>query len=858
MTTILRILLCGVVVVAPWWFGAVAARPLFYLGAVLVGIALLRFVQNLFLSDGPPSVGIPLFLIVPVGFLVLGVWQLSPSGEINPLLELRSAAFSDLLPGLVASPELSGFAKGLHTLSPSATQLMLAQLALALLAFWLSFELFEETESRRWLYLVLAVNGLAITGFGLAQQLTWNGKLFWTIPLRFGGSPFGPFVNRNNGAGYLLLTFACAVSSLVVAWFPLGMGEKPSRSGPWRERWSGWQLRVLGHVTPGILLSGLTVAVIAIGILMSLSRAGAAGLLAAALVLIPALNRWKTRMLVFVVAFVCLACGGLIWLGQHERIVQRLGTLASLSTALQGRVDHWQEAARLVQDFPVTGSGWGTYPLANPVYLSRNHGGWFQHAENQYLEVLAEAGIVGLVLFIAGWLLLAYASARAIRSDQAGRQLAAGLCGLLVVAGLSVISLTDFSLSIGSIVLTLAVLAGSVYAPFSKLQPQSSWILLATHRPRWRFLVSVGLLLTSGLAITQIQPAAAVEVVVDAIPQEGVYPTLEVVECDRILPRLEALMARYPERPEIYAAIAELRISRYRRMVYDDLLLNEPKAKKMGSFQLWGTTHLERLDAVITNLRFQSDADNERQLLARREIADNLPAALTALDRCVQLNPLQPGVSMPRAWLSHILNRPDTSLARDLAMFVGASDAEIQFQAGQLSQRIDQPEVNARCWKRCLELSDEWSTLVWNEATLTRDEAETLTLYPDRLEPLMRIIAAPRSLAVRRKLLERCQSIVAVETKIPVLSLARLNAELGDHSRAANAYLQAIRESPRDIGLRLEASVILERAGRAEMARTVVGIAHNLAPERSDVTARFESLISRERENVDKAPAHEN
>ncbi len=857
MTNILRILLGTLAIAAPWWCGAVTAQSHFYLGAVLVGIALLRWGQQLFLANGSRSAGIPLLLFVLLGFLLIGVSQISPSGDSHPLLGMKSAPLSDLAPGLVASPDLSHPARGLQTFSPQITLLTLSQLTLAVLAFWLGFELFEDAASRRWLYWALAVNGLAITGFGIAQQLTWNGQLFWMIPLRFGGSPFGPFVNRNNGAGYLLLTFACAVSSFVIAWTPYGLGPKLARGGPSRATSSERLVGVLARLTPEVLLSGVAVVGIAIGVLMSMSRAGVAGLLAAGLILIPALRLWESRRGVLVLAFAGLAVSGVIWLGQSEQIVKRLGSLASLPQAFEGRVEHWQEVMSLVGDDPWTGSGWGTYGLVNPVYLSRNHDAWFQHAENQYLEILVEAGVGGLGLFVMAWLLLAIAAGSSVRRDQAGRQLASGICGLLTVASLSVISLTDFSLSIGSILLTLALVGGTVYASHSRLDSVSSWILIARHQPNWRVVVGAMLLVAAGWAIMPLRTAADVEACLARIPPDGPTPRLEVAECDNILSQLQSLGQRDPEQPDIAAATGQLRITRYRRMLFDELLQAEPNATAMRRRILWSSTHLERLDAVCTGLRINGDKQSERQLLSRREIAENLPAALTDLDRCVQLNPLQRGVAMPRAWLSHILQRPSIREARDLAMFVGTSDAEIQFQAGQLSQRLDQPDAADRCWKRCLELSDVWSVWVWNEATQTRDELETLALFPYRLEPLMQIAASPRSLAVRQEILERCRKMASADAKLPVLTHARLHVQLDDLPQASEAYLQAMRETPYDIGLRMEATEILVRAGHHEQACAVLGVAHNLAPGRSDVTARFESLIRQKQGSVENTHGQE-
>jgi len=56
--------------------------------------------------------------------------------------------------------------------------------------------------------LIMAINGVAIAFFGLVQQLTWNGRLFWQVPLEQGGEPFGPFVDRNHAGGFLTLCLA--------------------------------------------------------------------------------------------------------------------------------------------------------------------------------------------------------------------------------------------------------------------------------------------------------------------------------------------------------------------------------------------------------------------------------------------------------------------------------------------------------------------------------------------------------------------------------------------------------------------------------------------------------------------------
>jgi O-antigen ligase/tetratricopeptide (TPR) repeat protein len=840
MTTLLQVALCGLVMAAPWFYGAVTAKPQFYLAVALSVIGVLRFIQRLFNPNGQRSAGIPTVIIPAAGLILLGVWQLVPFGDASPLAEIQSATFNNLLPELLANPELAGFAKGLHTVSPDATKLIVAQMAVALLAFWLSFDLFEDSQSRQWLYWSLALNGLAMAGFGIAQQLSWNGLLFWTIPLRYGGSPFAAFVNRNNGAGYLLLAFSCATACLISAWFPFGVGQKDHS----RSHFSGWLVRMLGHLTPAVMSSCCIVAAISVGILSSLSRAGAVGMVAAILILIPAVNRWKTRILVILVVFAGLSYAGLMWLGQNERITERLNTLKAFSAALSGRVEHWKDVFPLIKDFSKTGSGLGTYAMSNQLYVSQNTAFWFRHAENQYIEVASEGGVTGLALFLMSLLLMAYASARAIRTDFDGRLLPCGLAGLLSVTSISTISLTDFSLTIGSIVLTFCVICGSVAAPFSRIRPVSLLILFATKRPIWRIFFATAVLLATWPALLQLNFAAEYEKVVDKLPVSSEAPSLEVSQFDQVLSELKTLEKQYPNEPRISATTGQVYVARYRRMMYDDLI-KQDVAQKMRPRERWNSTHIERLDEAVSFLRMNGEFDKATQLLSSREVQENLPQALTECRSSLQQNPLQPGLSMQYAWLTHILSDPVAPQARNLAMFVGASDAESLFQLGQLSAHRGDMEENISCWKRSLNISDSCAKEIWDQSTLLRDERETLALVPDRLDVLLKIIQLPHhDLTVRDEIRGRISKVVEADTSTPNPILAEVYVELEDYPRAADSYMAAMREDPLNIRIRMEASVVLERLGRIEEARAAVGVALGLEPNRADIKKRFNQLLS--------------
>jgi O-antigen ligase len=95
----------------------------------------------------------------------------------------------------------------------------------------------------------------------------------------------------------------------------------------------------------------------------------------------------------------------------------RLGRLISVKNyandkTVVGRLDRWKIALRIINDFPLTGSGIGTYMRLAPSYylslkqdnqlIKKHNQKWSKNnAHNYYLQLWAEIGSIGLILFFS-------------------------------------------------------------------------------------------------------------------------------------------------------------------------------------------------------------------------------------------------------------------------------------------------------------------------------------------------------------------------------------------------------------------------------------------------------------------------
>jgi len=139
------------------------------------------------------------------------------------------------------------------------------------------------------------------------------------------------------------------------------------------------------------------------------------------------------------------------------RMEQVRDEVESRSDTRLNRGTIWNVTIDLIKERPVTGAGFGAYATAITRF-DHSNGSWpLEQAHSEYLEILANGGIVGLTLFCLFFIL---AGRRAFRNLRAGdRSLRSTAFGATVgIFGVLIHSLVDFGLHVPLNALVFVVL----------------------------------------------------------------------------------------------------------------------------------------------------------------------------------------------------------------------------------------------------------------------------------------------------------------------------------------------------------------------------------------------------------------
>ena len=334
----------------------------------------------------------------------------------------ESVFISPLLPPLLALIFL-GLGQFLFrgTASPYETRVALQLLTALTLLLFLATQAFRTTDDWRFFVWFIMSFGFLVAVFGILQHLTFNGKLYWFREMRYGGIPFGPYVNRNHFAGFAELV-------VPVALVPLVLGKVR------RERWFAVGLLALlplGALFLSASRGGIISLVAELGLLtllLILRRAGGKHVLAGAVVLL--------------FAFMLVS-----WLGVRQ-ILERFSSMQSLEVTSGKRASMRLDTWHIFREYPWTGAGLGTLQVVFPAYETQYDAKVANHSHNDYLEALAETGVAGAAC--CAWFLgvLFFQSLRRLLLQDKSFSAALHLSGLVACTGFLVHSLVDFNLHI--------------------------------------------------------------------------------------------------------------------------------------------------------------------------------------------------------------------------------------------------------------------------------------------------------------------------------------------------------------------------------------------------------------------------
>jgi O-antigen ligase len=524
------VVLVGLTVLTPWPFGSVT--PLAVHLVTLVALA----TSTVAIAWGSAEGGLrlPALPLLPLlGLLALGLLQLLPlPAALHAALAPGShAAWSPASPAAQAVLGDGPYPVSLHPAATSRALLLGSGLGgLALLAA----PALARVSNARLSAVAVVAGGVAISAYGILARGRFGTLLYGRIPVPT-VSPFGPFVSKNHFAGYVGMAALLALG--------LAVGLASRRGG---REWTT-DRRVSGAV-----LALVAALAMALGVLVSLSRGGAISL-AVGVLAFTALRVRQRRgdgrvgpLMPSLAMAVALAT--LLLLVLPPGVYERLRSLAGTSF----RLDTWRDTLRMASSSPWVGHGLGSFEDAYPRF-KRGHGELrVEHAENDYLETLAEAGGPGLALALAA-LMLPALRILATRPSSLLRGLGAGALGGLVA--LLVHSAFDFNLRIPSNAILAAFLT-SVLAAGAPVRPAAAW---ASRAAAAAFGLAVLLALAS-----EVDPSAPWEAARNEarLAAASVAPEARVLHLDRTERALRAVLRRRPAHAEAWLLLAGARAER--------------------------------------------------------------------------------------------------------------------------------------------------------------------------------------------------------------------------------------------------------------------------------------------------------
>ncbi len=765
MEAVLLILVC----LSPWTYGAVhpGFAFLLYSGvAVLLALWAARMLVERQVIWRKSAV--PLCL---AGLFLLGIGQQTPLS--HSLLAWLSPGtvrcYGQLLPeqpetllGSADEPSAGPPPGSTLSLYPGATRREAVRLLAVFLVFAVVYNNLTSKEALIRLSVIALINGVLLSLFALAQFFSAPPKtVYWTFPVM--GNVFGPFINRNHFPDYVNMCIGLGTGLLV----SLERRGRPSLSAE-----EGHSLLQILH-NPRALWICTALGLMVSAVAFSRSRGGLLALVGAAGLcgLLGQLRLGRSFRLGSLLLIVGIVLALSTWFG-IGLLRDRLATLGS-EEAYESRIPLWLRSLPIVTDFPLWGTGFGTFGYIEPTYredaAAKEASVLYDHAHNDYLEILVEGGAVGFCLALALLATIYRQGYRALALNRGSRRAGLALGALLGFTALALHSISEFGTHIPAITLLATVLCAHLCAlgrskPYRPPAPASD--PLAADSDEYRFRLGgiapvLGAIAALGFGIMLCAngwKAHWIDRLETAAFRAG---NADAQQMRTRIACLSAAVALGPENAQLH----------------EDL----------------GFAYVRLIELLAGDKFPDAGAILEHSKRALQEF-------LRARDAC----PLLSGAQLGIAAYASLLKKGDTAedyLRR--AKLLAPGQAEVWFLCGLQELKLNHTAEAWATWRHCLELSGDYLPRILLQAQRLPSDQLLEKVLPDN--PDLLLVAA----------LLRYPDSAALGQRRPFLEKARQLLE----SRPAEAGLRELHVDERTQKARIEFARYLYEQGKLEEAR---------------------------------------
>jgi O-antigen ligase len=348
-----------------------------------------------------------------LALLLIGLIQLLPLRDLN------------ISEGLLSIP-----AAGTLSLAPYLTRFAVIQLIVYCVFFAAALAFISTCKRLQIIVLIIIVFGALMSFFGILQSFI-AGETIYGLEISAQAFSFASFINRHHFAAFMEMTIGLTLGLL------FGGATKKDK----------WIFLIAAAVVMGI------------SIIFTGSRGGIISLLGVVgfVIALSFLKRSEDaenpsgkfyRNFAIIgsgLTLILVFFGAAILLGGEQSLMRGVG-MQSSGDITNGRLHFWSVGLKIFFDYPILGAGLDAFGTAFPRYDTWNGMYRVEQAHNDYLQILADAGILGFVCVAAFIFLLFRQSLKIIRTTSDKFRRGAAIGALAGCFGMLLHSFVDFPL----------------------------------------------------------------------------------------------------------------------------------------------------------------------------------------------------------------------------------------------------------------------------------------------------------------------------------------------------------------------------------------------------------------------------